>query len=66
MNQIANGIGYGLLWGIGMIVIPMSIMLLHGWWTDFNDQDMSQIVFWSSFVLYWIITGIYLITLHTT
>ena len=66
MNQIANGIGYGLLWGMGMIVIPMSIMLLHGWWTDFNDQDMSQIVFWSSFVLYWIITGIYLITLHTT
>jgi hypothetical protein len=63
MNQIANGIGYGLLWEMGMIVIPMSIMLLHGWWTDFNDQDMSQIVLWSSFVLYWIITGIYLITL---
>ena len=63
MNQIANGIGYGLLWVIGMIVIPMSIMLLHGWWTDFKDQDMPQIVFWSSFVLYWIITAIYLITL---
>ena len=65
MNSILipflHGIGYTILWFIGMFSIPLIIMLIHGYFTDFFDKETAMIIFWTTFILYWILSAILLI-----
>ena len=58
-----HGIGYAILWFIGMFIVPLIGMLAYGGLTDFDDEKIAGIIYLIIFVLYWIISAIYLITL---
>lgn len=59
-KQFIHGIGFAILWFTGMIIIPIIIMIIYGFFTHFRDDDNSKIVFSISFILYWIISAILL------
>ena len=61
IKQFLNGIGFGLLWIFGMFIVPFLIMIIYGLFSNFIDDDGAKIVFWISFILYWLATALFLI-----
>jgi len=64
MTQIFNGIGYVILWFIGMFVIPLFVAVFPIF-LGYSNEDLADISFWIALVIfiYWILTSIILIKL---
>jgi hypothetical protein len=60
MEQFYHGLGYIILWIIGMFVIPMLSMLFIGYITDW-DEELGKMGCVVAFIIYWIITALFLI-----
>lgn len=63
METFLHTIGWLVLWNIGMFVIPIITMLLWGFATKFNNEDDARLIFWITFVLYWVVSGVILISI---
>lgn len=55
--------GYSILWFIGMLLIPFIAVCVSCFIFKVNDKDIWNIVACFSFVIYWILTAIFLIIL---
>jgi hypothetical protein len=61
MEIILHFIGYTILWIIGILVFPLIINIIYGFLTKFEDEEGGQAVFVVGMILYFILTGVFLI-----
>jgi len=56
-----HGIGFVLLWVIGMFLIPLVCTIGYIFFVESHDEEFNHLIFWSLFILYWIATALFLI-----
>jgi hypothetical protein len=63
MSIVLTIMGWMIIWFMCMFIVPILTMLLHGYLTEFRDQEESTVVFFVTFALYWLVSGILLVVL---
>jgi len=61
MEIIKHFVGYMILWTLGIFVVPLIINIIYGFLTKFEDEEGGQVIFVVSIILYFILTGVFLI-----
>lgn len=62
ITQILHGIGFGILWFLGLITFPIISMIVVGYITEFEDDTWGGIGFAGGIALYLIGSALFLIT----